>query len=59
MYCDFGPTPPTPQLLYLNRYGRTKMEAKLKELFGEGMRETGTQVSLGYIPACGPGVSGE
>lgn len=26
------------------RYGRTKMEAKLKELFGEGMRETGTQV---------------
>ncbi|CAN0199271.1 unnamed protein product, partial [Ectocarpus fasciculatus] len=24
-------------------YGRTKMEAKLKELFGEGMRETGTQ----------------
>lgn len=28
-----------------HRYGRTKMEAKLKELFGEGMRETGTQVS--------------
>lgn len=27
-----------------DRYGRTKMEAKLKELFGEGMQETGTQV---------------
>lgn len=30
------------------------MEAKLKELFGEGMRETGTQVSLASqeIPRC-------
>ncbi|CAM9563118.1 unnamed protein product [Ectocarpus sp. 12 AP-2014] len=32
----------TMNMLYA-RYGRTKMEAKLKELFGEGMRETGTQ----------------
>ncbi|CAM9462411.1 unnamed protein product [Sphacelaria rigidula] len=32
----------TMNMLYA-RYGRAKMEAKLKELFGEGMRETGTQ----------------
>ncbi|CAM9340287.1 unnamed protein product, partial [Discosporangium mesarthrocarpum] len=32
----------TMNMLYA-RYGRTKMEAKLKELFGESMRETGTQ----------------
>ncbi|CAN0330895.1 unnamed protein product, partial [Pylaiella littoralis] len=32
----------TMNMLYA-RYGRTKMEAKLKELFGAGMRETGTQ----------------
>eukprot|EP00904_Undaria_pinnatifida_P002384 jgi/Undpi1/12146/HiC_scaffold_5.g01822.m1 len=33
----------TMNMLYA-RHGRSKMEAKLKELFGEGMRETGTQV---------------
>ena len=32
----------TMSMLYA-RYGRSKMEAKLKELFGAGMRETGTQ----------------
>ncbi|CAM9803409.1 unnamed protein product [Ectocarpus sp. 12 AP-2014] len=33
----------TSNVILDDRYGRTKMEAKLKELFGEGMRETGTQ----------------
>ena len=32
----------TMNLLYA-RYGRAKMEVKLKELFGEDMHETGTQ----------------
>lgn len=32
----------TTNMLYA-RYGRTKMEAKLKELFGSDMKETGTQ----------------
>ncbi|CAM9382766.1 unnamed protein product [Phaeothamnion confervicola] len=32
----------TMNMLYA-RYGRVRMEAKLKELFGEEMRETGTQ----------------
>ena len=30
-------------LLYIHRYGRTVMEQKLKELFGENMHEIGRQ----------------